>query len=738
MPLLTGIIAEGGLAGKGDMKRLLLRGPVHIRDEAGELFLEASRDATIVLAPAPWKVVNRFEGTIGALAGMRLFSKEVKDGLVIGRLDARGSVHFEAHPKHGAWIEAWGDHLDARSLAGTLSVEGPGARLVEKTSGTSASGPHIFARDLGAEGIRVHAWDGAELGARLKTVRPGFSRDWLLDGEDAEALLVPDEPQAPSGKKESGTSFRAARARVRSSADHPGSYRSADGRFHGTFDDLDEREGEDGVLAVHMEARTRLEGWSEESRFHGRKLDFRRAPGEFDTLVLDGDADAVLGRDLRGLAQEKGVAPVTTAGQPWRASGDRIVARLDPPSDRPEGALAWWARSQLVGAHVDAAPHGPPAKVFATRPDGTPVTLEGASLDFDLLKGALRADAAPEGSAVATIGSASIAGRELRGDLASGRFGARGGVFARTPRPEGELTLSAERAWVTAVVDPEERKSLPPEKRALAFPDDVLAFTAEEDVKIKGPDGVSLEADQADLRGDTLVARRSQGRVHATGREGEAWARRLEVRDLSGEARSLDLFEDATVAWTQSGTRTTIDADRIHAIAFANDLYGKGELVGGPVVAWRVTSSLVALHSLGPEGEYLGHGRVLRLYPRTGNATLVGQVDGTLTGKNKIPFAFEGPRADAKLAQGGRPRRPSSKGDVIDRLVTTLGNFERFSSSGGVHGKYKTETIEADSFDYDGHAVRFHGKPTVHVRDTASNMEADSRDWTIDLDRGGR
>lgn len=729
LPAVTGLLAEGGCTARGDLRRLELRGPVSIRDSRGELLLDATRDATIVLAAAPWRVVAPFEGTLGALAGLPLLGREAHGGWVIALIEARGAVRLEMRGERGGALEARGERIVARPVAGTLRIEGERSSLVETTSGCSVTAPWIFARDVGTEGLEVTARGGVVLGAR--TPAAAATRDWVVEGDHAVALLVSATPVkgkvAPGGAEQ-----RIRSASVETSAAHPGRLRSVDGHFHGRFERFSMLEDAvAGRAATITGSPAELVGT--DTRLRARSIDFLGSPGSADRVVLEGDVLVRLGEDLRD------IAPVVTSA-PIEASGARVELLLDPSPVAAKAAHAapWWRRGQLLDARIV----GEPGRLDTVRPGGEPFHLEGGALHFDAERGLLRADAAATATAaVAVLGSAQLAARRLDADLAKGQLDARGAVRARAVRPEGDFVLACEHARWDLVLDPAKRKPRVP-RRALGVPDELLGFTAEDSVKVDGVDGLLIEADVVDLHEGTLVATRRTGRVHATAQGTEVLARRIEARDLGEDARSLDLLGEASIARTDSGTVTTLAADRVRALGFVHAPLGKPEVLWGPIVAWQEGPGLVALRSKGPEGDFEGHGRVLRLYPRSGLASLTGSVSGTLVGKNGIPLAFTAPRAQVQLdaAEVRSPHKKTAsapRGEASSRIFSALKNFKRFGSAGGVHATYKDQTFDADSMDYDGHQAVLKGEP-VRVRDSVKGIDYQTRKMTLDLDTPGR
>jgi hypothetical protein len=666
LPVHTGVIAEGGITAHG-LRRLELRGPVTIRDEAGDLLLDASRDATVVLAPAPWTIVNRLEGSAGALAGMKVFGRRLERGLVVAALEARGDVRFETRTRDGARIVARGEHLATRTLEGTVLVEGPDASLAELSSGVSVKAPWIFARDTGASGTHVLARGGAELGARWLPAPGAAPRELVLAGEDVDALLVPVEK-----------TLRVESARVRSSVAHPGHYWTRDGDFFGTFDELEQRGDELGQGALAIRGSP-VDAFTGESHVRARRLFFVRALGEPDRILAEEDAFVAMGSDVRKLLGERGVAAVSTAGAAWVVSGDRVALEV--------------AAGRILGAHAE----GNPAAVDAGDREGSPLHVDARTLDLDGTTGVLDA---------------------------------LGTVHASAGGPHGEFGLSCGHAVFTGVADPVERKKLDPARRPFGVPADVVSFTADEDVKLDGPDGLLLEADTVAMKERTLTASvgasSGSGRVHARGRGAEALARSLVARDLGTDARTLDLVDDASIAWSESGTTAAIAADRIHALAFAGDLPKGPEISWGPITAWQESERPLVLRSRGPGGDFVGKGRVLRAYPRSGRATLTGSVESDLTGKAGIPLHFEAPRVSVQLEPGARFAKPSGdrragkRTDTFDQALTLLGPLKGCESSGGVRARYGDRTVEADSLEYDGKEAFFRGSP-VRVRERTAD-----------------
>jgi hypothetical protein len=217
------------------------------------------------------------------------------------------------------------------------------------------------------------------------------------------------------------------------------------------------------------------------------------------------------------------------------------------------------------------------------------------------------------------------------------------------------------------------------------------------------------------------------------------FARTLVARVLGSAARSLDLVGDASIAWMGS---TTIAADRIHALAFADELLGGPELAWGPIVAWQESARPLRLLSKGPDSDLAGEGRVLRAYPRSGRAVLVGAVKGELVGRSGVPLHFEAPRLSIELEPGARfakPFRTSREGPAMghertDRALALLGSLKDCESSGGVRGRYKEKTLAADSLVYDGKTATFKGSPFVRVKDGEANMEVKTALVRVDLD----
>src|SRR5581483_3150642 len=122
-------------------------------------------------------------------------------------------------------------------------------------------------------------------------------------------------------------------------------------------------------------------------------------------------------------------------------------------------------------------------------------------------------------------------------------------------------------------------------------------------------------------------------------------------------------------------------------------------------------------------------------YPRTGQASLVGSVEGTLQGKNQLPLAFKAPRADVALdeAAARAPRKKAAKGELSERVFASLRRFRRVSSEGGVHATWKEQTFDGDALDYDGHTAVLRGAP-LKVHDGATHMDYETRRLTVDLD----
>ncbi|HZU97882.1 MAG TPA: hypothetical protein VFF73_14365 [Planctomycetota bacterium] len=725
VPALMGILAEGGLEARGDLDRLYLRGPVTIRDEAFELSLDASRDATVVLAEAPSRVLGRFDSLAGSLAGMRSFGRSLDSNPVVARLAARGDVRLEVATSQGERIEAEGDQIDLRLLEGTLVVvrKDGAARVAFAKSGIAVRAPWIFARDLGAEGTLVRAASGAVLETRLKGTGPRAPSNWVIEGEAVESLVVP--VVSATAAKGEVSQARLARTYATTSPAHPGSYHSKDGSFRGTFSELFETEDEELVQDVRVRGYP-LVAWSDESRVEASRLRFLRRPGRPDELLLLGDARCTFGSDVRAIAAERGVAPVTTKGEAWHAEGDRIALALAPQGE--EKKQAFWEKSRVEDAKIT----GSPGKLDAALPDGRKVHMEGAALEADLAKGTLAAESAPEQSATVVLGSSTVTAKTIATLLSTGRTEARGGVRARVLRSGREVQLACERGTLSSVLDPDRRRELArEEKRPVSLPEDVVAFVAEEDVRVAGTD-LALEADRVELEEKKITATRHEGRVHAVGREAELFARTVTIEDRGEDVRVLEAKDQVELAWVGTSSILSIASDRARALAFARDSFGKDELLSGPVVAWQEGGDPLRISSAGPGGTFTGSGRVLRIYPASGNVALVGSAVGDLTGKSGVPLHFEAPRVEGKVKKVEGTHRLLAH-EASGRALEGLGQFEHLRSEGGVRARYRAQTMDARTLDYDGKSVRLQGSP-VRVTDRVAHMDFETSEMRLDLD----
>jgi hypothetical protein len=725
VPSLMGILAEGGLEARGDLDRLYLRGPVTIRDEAFEISLDASRDATVVLADAPSKVLGRFDALAGSLAGMRSFGRRLDSNPLVARLAARGDVRLEVASGEGERIEAEGDQIDLKLLEGTLFVvkkDGP-ARVAFTKSGIAVRAPWIFARDLGAEGTLVRAASGAVLETRLKGGGTRAPSDWVIEGEAVESLVVP--VVSASAAKGQVQKARLARTYATTSPEHPGSYHSKDGSFRGTFSELFETEDEELVQDVRVRGYP-LEAWSDESRLEASRLRFVRRPGKPDELVLLGNAKCAFGSDVRAIAAERGVAPVTTRGEAWHAEGERIALALAPPG--AEKKQAFWEKSRVEDARVT----GSPGKLDADLPDGRPIHMEGSALEADLAKGTLTAESAPEVSATVVLGSSTVTARTIATVLSTGKTEAQGGVRARVIQSGREVQLACERGTLSSVLDPDRRRALDKgEKRPLAVPEDVVAFVAEEDVRVAGTD-LALEADRVELEEKKITATRKEGRVRAVGRDAELFARTVTIEDRGEDVRVLEARDEVELAWVGTSSVLSIASDRARALAFARDSFGKDELLSGPVVAWQEGSGPLRISSAGPGGTFTGSGRVLRLYPTSGNVALVGSATGDLTGKSGVPLHFEAPRVEGRVKKVEGTHHLAAR-EGSNRALEGLGQFEHLRSEGGVKARYRDQEMDARTLDYDGKSVRLQGSP-VRVTDRVAHMDFETSEMRLDLD----
>ncbi len=156
----------------------------------------------------------------------------------------------------------------------------------------------------------------------------------------------------------------------------------------------------------------------------------------------------------------------------------------------------------------------------------------------------------------------------------------------------------------------------------------------------------------------------------------------------------------------------------------------------------------LVLRSKGPNGDFTGKGRVLRAYPRSGRATLLGSVETELTGKAGIPLHFEAPRVSIRLEPGARvakpphraagPKPPGQRPDRFEQALSLLGPFRGCESSGGVRARYGDKTVEADSLEYDGKEALFRGSPVrVRERTEDTNVVGHPNIFRLDLSEPG-
>jgi hypothetical protein len=651
---LIGLLARGG-TGRADLRRLELVGPVTVRDTSGELSLDATRRVVITLAPAPRTVLHRLGGAPGALGGARPFTPELSNGLVLARVQAEGDVvlHFRRPgAPHRAPLDllVLGDKVDAQLLQGKLRVEGAPGYVLENASGNAVRAPLILARDLG-ETVTVDASSDERLGVELvmplrRSRRASVPRLWTILGETAHAILGKRK-----AKKRSATDVPELillESVVQASAAHPGHFESTPGaRFQGTFSVFTAEGDQDDDLTIHMDGGDRpVEAWSDESRLVARTLTFVRKVGEVDNLVLEGAVRTRLGRDVLAIVGEDARGGTNALGQggPWDASGDRVALKLDPKPVEIERATAWFEKSSLLAARLE----GSPGAIAGVTSDGRALSFRGGTLDLDLVTGKLAADAGAIESAVAVIGSASLAGREIRGDLRSGQLDASGAVFGSFKLSASEaIELVSEQASATIEPDEEKEKALRAEddaakregKPVLGIPPELLAFKARGEgarrAVLRGPQGMLVEGDALDYEKATrlLTATRRDDapRVHVRARDTDAWSRRLELLDLEAGAYQVDLFQDVHVEGAPHeegrGGHMTLDADRLRGLAFLKAPLGKTEVTFGPVVAWveSATPLLLGFTDGRSPDAVVARGRVLRAHPEVQKGRLYGR-----------------------------------------------------------------------------------------------------------------
>jgi hypothetical protein len=678
-PLGTSTItltAEHGASGDASLHRLLLRGPVHARDDEGRVrVLEAHDYALVSFVKSRADLFAWDDGPCGALGGLSSLAPTVGRGarrFDLERIEARGAVELAFATEGAVGHEAVdlhvsGDWVLADLARGVLVVTGSPGVVEEKHRGERVRGKLIILRDLGDKRIDFAALGDAELTTAPKTTRASVPRVWRISGEEALGTLAND---ADPGERPELAILDAA---VWPKPFARGFAGSADETLAGAFDLLllekARSADEAGALVVGRRDTIRALGRgrpvqvsSRESQIDALEVRVVQEKNAPDLVRLSGRVRAHLGADLAAMAAEKkkevgetaSPSSLLASGGPWDVSGERVDLDLWPKPVEEEREAASWEKSALLRARADG-----PGEITGASPSGAAVHVAGASIDVDLVSGKLAVESRDGPLATATVGSSTLVAREIRGDLRTGQGEARGSVHARRELAPGAtggprfVTLDAAKA--TARVEPDEgrlaalRKARANERklgrRELAPPPELLAATADGEgearARLATNDGASIEADRFewDAAQERAFARSTPGgsRVHYRSGGDEAFAREAELEvEPALAAYRLELTGEVHAERGTGADRLALDADRARANALAVDDLGHPRIVWGPVVAWSQGERPVVVTSVDPAPVTApmleARGRILRLFPDTRT--------GVFEGATNEPFWF--------------------------------------------------------------------------------------------------